>query len=357
VIELGLYFVLGFVTAALVALVVLPAFWQRAYRLTRREIEATLPLSPAEIAAERDQLRAKFAVERVQLEQHVDKAKAARQRALSDLGVKALRITDLEDRVDARDGSIKGLEDKISSLEDTLVNARAVIEEQRAEIGSGRQVNAGLEAQLKALTGEHRDLGEMSDGRRVQIASLETNLEAQRARIGEMDRDLKAARASIRALTEDVRGKERVMRDLEKEIAVSASRLASAEEIAERRAQVIVERDAAVATAQAKVEALRKEGRSRDDIIRRETRRADAADKLAAEREQLAQKLTEDSRAIAADLVKSADKLKADRQKLQADLTDARSKAAQLQRELTALKRGGAGKVADLRQKQAAGRG
>jgi DNA repair exonuclease SbcCD ATPase subunit len=354
VIELGLYFVLGFVTAALIALVVLPAFWRRAYRLTRREIEATLPLSPTEIAAERDQLRSKFAVERVQLEQEAEKARQARQKAMADAGHKALRITALEDTVAARDAVIAGRDEKIGMLERTLVNARGVIEEQKAAIASNEHTMASLSGQLAALSGEHRELGETSDTRRVQIAALETNLDAQRARIGELDGELKTARASIRGLTEDLRTKDRGMRDLEKQLAVTSSKLASAEDIAERRAQIINERDAAVGALEEKLEALQREGRNRDDIIRRETRRADAADKMAADREQMAQKLKEDARTTAADLAKTIEKLKADRQKLQADLTESRSKAAQTQRELTALKRGGAAaRVSDLRQKQA----
>ncbi|MGL4243026.1 MAG: hypothetical protein ACRCTI_18085 [Beijerinckiaceae bacterium] len=355
-IEQTLFFALGFVTAALLALVILPAFWRRAYRLTRRELEATLPLSPSEIAAERDQLRAKFAVERVQLEQTAEKAQALRQAVLSDSGAKSLRITDLEDRITSRDASIAALETKAASLEAALVNARGVIEEQRAAIGSLQHEAKGAEAQLAALTGEHRDLGDVSDSRRIQIAALETNLEAQRARIGELDRDLKAARAQARSLTEEVRARERSVRDLEKELSVAVSKQQSAEEIAERRQQVIAERDAAVGALEEKLDAARREARSRDDIIRRETRRAEVADKLALERDAIVQKLKDEARVTTADLAKSADKLKADRQKLQAELTEVRGRAAQLQREVNALKRGTAAKVADLRPKQAGAR-
>ncbi len=351
-IEQGLYFTLGFVAAALLALVVLPAFWRRAYRLTRREIEATLPLSPTEIAAERDQLRAKFAVERVRLEQETAAARDGRQKAMAEAGGKALRITALEDEVRAREGDIARQLGKIGSLEGTLANARDVIESQRSAIALAQSDIATLRAQQGVLMGEHRELGETSDTRRVQIASLETNMEAQRARVGELDRDLKAARAQVRTLTEETRAKDRAARDLEKELAVAVRKLESAEEIAEGRARVIAERDAAVAAAGDRIEALVKEARSRDDIIRRETRRAEAADKAAAEREQQVLKLREDGRAIAADLAQSTERLKADRQKLQGELAEARARAAQLQRELAALKRG-AGKVADLRAKPA----
>jgi chromosome segregation ATPase len=358
VIEQGLYFVLGFVTAALLALLILPAFWRRAYRLSRRDIEATLPLSPAEIAAERDQLRASFAVDRLRIEQQAEAAKAARQKAMADAGAKALRISELEDRVSARDASLADRDTRIGGLERTLAAAEATISEQASAMAADRAQIAALEGSLGTLQGEHRGLGETSDQRRVQIAALETNMEALRARIGELDRDLKASRASARELTETLRARERAVRDLEKDVAVAARRLESAEEIAERRATLMTERDVAVAALESKVEALTREGRSRDDIIRAETRRADIAGRKLTEAEETARKLKDDARATAADLARTTDKLKADKQKLQADLAEARAKAAQLQRELTSLRRAPGGPVVtDVRPKSAAGRG
>ncbi len=73
-------FALGFLVAGLVALAFAPAFWRRANRLTRRQLEMQIPLSVQEILAERDQLRAEFAVERCRLEQrteHLDERHAA----------------------------------------------------------------------------------------------------------------------------------------------------------------------------------------------------------------------------------------------------------------------------------------
>lgn len=61
-IEISLYFALGFLIATLMALLLMPAVWRRAVRLTRRQIEATTPLTRAEILADRDQIAAEYAV-------------------------------------------------------------------------------------------------------------------------------------------------------------------------------------------------------------------------------------------------------------------------------------------------------
>ena len=42
-IDIGMYVALGFLLASLLALMVAPAFWRRAVRLTKRRVEMTMP--------------------------------------------------------------------------------------------------------------------------------------------------------------------------------------------------------------------------------------------------------------------------------------------------------------------------
>ncbi len=65
-------FMLGALSAGLLALLMLPAFWRRALRLTRRRLEMLMPLSMDEVVAERDLLRAEFAAEHRRLEQRME---------------------------------------------------------------------------------------------------------------------------------------------------------------------------------------------------------------------------------------------------------------------------------------------
>ncbi len=68
VVQSILFFILGFLCAGFLALLVAPSIWRRAVVLTRRRIEGSLPLTQAEISAEKDQLRAGFAMEARRLE-------------------------------------------------------------------------------------------------------------------------------------------------------------------------------------------------------------------------------------------------------------------------------------------------
>ncbi|MCB9994558.1 MAG: hypothetical protein H6873_12990 [Hyphomicrobiaceae bacterium] len=72
VIENSMYFVLGFLAAALLALMIVPSIWQRAVRLTKKRIEAATPMTMSEYRADKDQLRAEFALSTRRLEMNVE---------------------------------------------------------------------------------------------------------------------------------------------------------------------------------------------------------------------------------------------------------------------------------------------
>ncbi|WP_052726561.1 coiled-coil domain-containing protein [Devosia epidermidihirudinis] len=82
-IENIMYFALGLLAASLLALIVLPAVWKRAARLTKRRIEAATPITMAEFRADKDQLRAQFALNTRRLETTVE---TLRNRLAEQLG-------------------------------------------------------------------------------------------------------------------------------------------------------------------------------------------------------------------------------------------------------------------------------
>ena len=75
VVQSVLLFSLGFLSAAFLALMVAPAIWARAVALTKKRIEASVPLTMNEIQADKDQLRAEFAMSTRRLEVNVKQFK------------------------------------------------------------------------------------------------------------------------------------------------------------------------------------------------------------------------------------------------------------------------------------------
>ncbi|MBE7219493.1 MAG: hypothetical protein INR64_13550, partial [Caulobacteraceae bacterium] len=108
-IEDALFGVLGFCTAVVLALALLPLLWARALRLTRQRLELLVPWSKDEIDAERDGLRAQAAVEQRRLEQASERSRAALAEREALLGQRTVEIVRGEMERDALRGERDGL--------------------------------------------------------------------------------------------------------------------------------------------------------------------------------------------------------------------------------------------------------
>src|SRR5256714_15254413 len=95
-IEMIMYFGIGFLCASLFGIVLIPLVHNRAVRLTMRRLEAATPLSMAEIQADKDQLRAEFAMSTRRLEMSVDQLKTKTTGQLAELGKKTDTINRLK---------------------------------------------------------------------------------------------------------------------------------------------------------------------------------------------------------------------------------------------------------------------
>jgi hypothetical protein len=87
-IEPIMYLAIGFLLSMLFGLMIVPLVHNRAVRLTTRRLEAATPLSMAEIQADKDQLRAEFAMSARRLEMSVDQLKHKTTSQLAELGKK-----------------------------------------------------------------------------------------------------------------------------------------------------------------------------------------------------------------------------------------------------------------------------
>src|ERR1700758_5734782 len=88
-----MYFGIGFLAATLLGLLFIPVVHNRAIRLT---MEASMPLSITEIRADKDQLRAEFAMSTRCLEMRNEKLKAQTTTQLSEPGKKTDAVNQLK---------------------------------------------------------------------------------------------------------------------------------------------------------------------------------------------------------------------------------------------------------------------
>src|SRR5882672_785179 len=83
---------IGFLTACLLMVAFVPAIHERAVRLTARRLQAATPLSMAEMQAEKDLLRAEFAMSLRRLEMMVEDTKKKEVDRLREIGIKTAEI-------------------------------------------------------------------------------------------------------------------------------------------------------------------------------------------------------------------------------------------------------------------------
>src|ERR1700712_3404177 len=119
-IEPIMYFGIGFLIASLFGLVFIPLVHNRAVRLTMRRLEATTPLSMAEIQADKDQLRAEFAMSTRRLELTIEQLKAKTTSQLAELGKKSDSINRLKVDLGEKTATILSLEAREKGLKEQL---------------------------------------------------------------------------------------------------------------------------------------------------------------------------------------------------------------------------------------------
>ena len=169
-IQTGMLVLLGFFIASLVWLLLASAFWSRAVRLTTQRLKQSMPVSEAEIKADRDRLRAEQAIKVHKLETRLEQAKLDRARQLID--------------INRRDASISALETDIVTIRADLEenqNARRVLEQTVAD--RLPKVEARLAEAKRLLFNRDREISDLTQSAKRHKLALEeaSSINAQKA--------------------------------------------------------------------------------------------------------------------------------------------------------------------------------
>jgi hypothetical protein len=271
VVESALFFVIGFLCAAMFAILAAPAVSRRAMRLANARARLQAPLSEAQARAERDALRAIHAVETVKMENKVVAAEWDRAVARTELARQTNRMEKLDDsvrtfrediqhrdaRIDALEAAGRALEAETGAKDlalwdlarqrdvwqDRLANARATILEMETRADRSRVEIAVLSTEVSALEVEMADLrsgtarfgGDSFQGleerlRRSEEARQAQTLElARQMRIAaERETALTAARTARDILSQKLEVSERRFHEMEEGLLSKAQNLTTA---------------------------------------------------------------------------------------------------------------------------------
>mgnify|MGYP001277200089 CR=1 FL=1 len=193
---------LGACGASLVWLGMWPALSRRTERLARRRIEATLPMSVAEFASERDQLRAAIAVKEARIEKQAEALGKRHAEMVAEVGRANARLAALEHSygIDTRrEGELTA---ELDRLRAELAETSATLDAERGAHASAREQLAGLDDAHRNLGLRQESLSDAADERRVETAALQAEREALLGRLESIEAAQKSLRAERAALAE-----------------------------------------------------------------------------------------------------------------------------------------------------------
>jgi len=216
-VEPVMYFGIGFLVAALLGLLFVPLVHNRAVRLTMRRLEAATPLSVAEIRADKDQLRAEFAMSTRRLELSVEQMKAKTTNQLAELGKRTDAINHLKKELGEKTAMIFALESRDKALRDQLRATEQEFERKSDALRDAERALSDKQADLAKLVAELGERSIMADSQRVELAALRTQVEAMKVSVEEYERAVRATEERLArerseaeaasAISNQVRGK------------------------------------------------------------------------------------------------------------------------------------------------------
>jgi chromosome segregation ATPase len=191
-IEPIMYFGIGFLVAALIGLVIVPLVHGRAVRLTMRRLEAATPLSMAEIQADKDQLRAEFAMSTRRLEMSVEQLKTKTTSQLAELGKKGDAINRLKAELGEKTATIFALEARDKALRDQVRSSEEEFAVKTANVHDAERALADKQNELAKLMGELDERSVLADSQKIEIVAFRTQVEALKDRLSDAENEVNA---------------------------------------------------------------------------------------------------------------------------------------------------------------------
>ena len=194
---------IGFLVAALLVLGFIPMVHGRAVRLTTRRLEALTPVSLGEIQAEKDQLRAEFAMSTRRLEMSVEQLKAKCTSQLADIGKKSDAIGRLKLELGEKTAQLFALEAKERQLTEEVRGFEPELAGKTKAFEQTQRALADREAELAQLTAKYHEASVSAESQRVELVALRAQAEALKGQIESYEQEGKFLNEKLREKTSE----------------------------------------------------------------------------------------------------------------------------------------------------------
>jgi chromosome segregation ATPase len=211
VIEAFMYVALGGLTAAFAFIAIIPAIHRRANRLAKKRMIALFPLSVDELTAEKDGIRAEYALKQLKLEQKISHLTQQQTQHMSALGKSAIHTTKLEDMLKTGQQLVEEMKAHIQQLTSDLTLQKSMLEPMNAQLTA-----RGTEIYAKQMKIEQNDqeLAHVQNiintknsviaGFEAQLAKANTHLQDLKSQLKQRDGALVKANSRVVGLEQAV---------------------------------------------------------------------------------------------------------------------------------------------------------
>src|ERR1700740_3571453 len=196
-IEPIMYLAIGFLLSMLCGLMIVPLVHNRAVRLTTRRLEAATPLSMAEIQADKDQLRAEFAMSARRLEMSVEQLKNKTTSQLAELGKKTDAINRMKIELGEKSATIFALEAREKAMKEQLRATEEELETKTEGLRLAERALTDKQGELAKLNTELSDRSMVADSRQVELVAVRAQIEELRNRVSDAEKEFASRQARL----------------------------------------------------------------------------------------------------------------------------------------------------------------
>lgn len=263
----AMHVILGFLLAAFLLLLVQPAYRRRIERFAIENIKRTLPLTEDEIRADKDRIRAQFAIDVHNLEMKLEEATVAAARQSVELNRRDAKVNDLEQIIAAHKVSVEEHEnarrvleqailDRLPKVEQRLSEARKLLVQRDREIMLLTDTSAKQAAALEEAT-------QINVQQREEVTRLKSAIETRAARNRETFGDPRFdGEIALKSELEELRAKAREQATLIEKLQKKEKEQETRADLAAESTNEIAALKSALATAEQRMLAFESDGDS-----------------------------------------------------------------------------------------------
>src|SRR5258707_4605680 len=192
-----MYLAIGFLVSMLFGLMIVPLVHNRAVRLTTKRLEAATPLSMAEIQADKDQLRAEFAMSARRLEMSVDQLKSKTTSQLAELGKKSDAINRMKLELGEKNATIFSLEARDKAMREQLRATEEEFTTKTQALRTAEQALKDKQNELAKLNAELSDRSMMADSRQVELVAVRAQIDQLKNRVTDAEKEFSTTQARL----------------------------------------------------------------------------------------------------------------------------------------------------------------